>query len=83
MQYFIFLLDEDSICAEHHGNVKIIGSAKKRSMIFLEYSRVFITLVRTGSAAGVNGHTIFVLKGQWRNGIFTDEFLQAKGCVLG
>ena len=30
MPYFIFGLDEESICANHHGNVKIIGSENKK-----------------------------------------------------
>ena len=29
MPYLIFGLDEESNCAEHHGNVKIIGSENK------------------------------------------------------
>ena len=34
MPYFIFGLDEESICAEHHSNVKIIGSAKENKHDF-------------------------------------------------
>ena len=30
MAYFVWGLDEESICADHNGNVKIIGSAGKR-----------------------------------------------------
>ena len=30
MPYFIFGLDEESICADCHGNVKIIGSENKK-----------------------------------------------------
>ena len=55
----------------------------KKSMNFFHDSRVSITLVQTGSAAGVTGLTIFVLKGQQCNGIFIDEFLRSKGCALG
>ena len=29
--YFIFGLDEESICADHHSNVKIIGSVNKNN----------------------------------------------------
>ena len=84
MPYFIFGLDEESVCADHQGNVKIIGSEnKKKHEMFLQYSRVSITLVRTGSAAGVTAPTIFLLKGQQRNGLFIDEFLRYKGCMLG
>ena len=50
---------------------RLLGLKKS---IFLQDSRFSITLVRTGSAAGVTGTTIFVLQGQRRNGIFTDEF---------
>ena len=84
MPYFIFGLYEESSFADHHGNVKIIGSAnKKKHEKHLQDSRVSITLVSTGSTAVVAGPTIFVLKGQRRNGLFTDEFLRSKGCALG
>ena len=32
--YFIFGLYEESICADHHGNVNIIGSAQKKKYDF-------------------------------------------------
>ena len=79
MLYFIFGLDEESICSDHHGNVKIIGSTKKNHELFLQYSRVYITVVRTGSDAGVTGPTIFLFKGKQCHGIFIDEFLGSKG----
>ena len=34
MPYFIFGLDEESVCADHQGNVKIIGSANKKKHDF-------------------------------------------------
>ena len=52
-------------------------------MDVLQDSRVSITIVRTGSAAGVTGTTIFVLKFQQRNGIFINYFLRSKGCAIG
>ena len=79
MPYFIFVLDKEYICAKHHGNVKIIGYANKnKHELFLQDSRVSITLVSTGSDSGLTGPTIFVLKVQWRHGLFTDEFLRSK-----
>ena len=57
-------------------------SLKKISMIFLQDGRFYITVVRTISAAVFTGTTIFVLKGQHRHGIFTDELLRYKGCAL-
>ena len=84
MPYFIFGFDEESICADHHGNVNIIGSEnKKKHENNLQDSRVSITLVRTGIAAGFTGPTIFVLKGQQCNVLFTDDCLWSKGCALG
>ena len=72
MPYFIFGLYEESSFADHHGNVKIIGSAnKKKHEKHLQDSRVSITLVSTGSDAGVTSPTIFALKGQRFHGIFT------------
>ena len=35
MPYLIFGLDEESICADHHGNVNIIGSANKKKHDFV------------------------------------------------
>ena len=62
MPYLIFGLYEESICADHHGNVKIIGytNKKKHNFVFKD-TRVSITLVRTGIVSGVTGTTIFVL----------------------
>ena len=48
----------------------------------MQDGRFFITLVSTGSAAGVNGTNIFVLKGKRLNGHFTDQFLWSKGCIV-
>ena len=62
---------------------RLLGLQTKISMFFLQDSRVSITFICTGSADGVTGTTIFVLKGQRRNGIFTYEFLWSKGCALG
>ena len=49
----------------------------------MQDSRVSITLVCTGIAAGLTGPTIFVLKGQCPNGLFIYEFLRSKGCAIG
>ena len=62
---------------------RLLGLQKKRCIkTFLQDSRVSITLVSTGSAAGVTGPTIFVLKGKLCHGLFKDEFWRSKGCVL-
>ena len=61
----------------------LLGLQTKRRTIFLQDSRVYINLVHTGSSSGVTGTTIFVLKGQRSNRLFTDEFLRSKGCALG
>ena len=75
MPLFIFGLDEESICADHFGNIKIVGSAnKKKHEKIIQDSRVSITLVRTGRADGVTGPTIFLLKGVRRNSEFRMNF---------
>ena len=46
-------------------------------------SRVSITVVRTGSTAGVTGPTIILLKGEKKRPQFTDGFLEKHGLAPG
>ena len=46
-------------------------------------SRVSITVVRTGSTAGVTGPTIILLKGEKKRQQFTDGFLEKHGLAPG
>ena len=46
-------------------------------------SRVSITVVQTGSTAGVTGPTIILLKGEKKRQQFTDEFLEKHGLAPG
>ena len=61
----------------------LLGLQKNKHDIFLQESRVSITVVHTGLATGVTGPTIFVLKVQRFHGLFTDDFMRSKGCALG
>ena len=80
MAHFLWGLDEESTCADHNGDVKITGSAgKMKYEKILQDSRVSITLVRTGSAGGSTGPTIFLLKGKVRSSIYSDIFLRRWG----
>ena len=62
---------------------KLLGVQKKISILFLQDGRFSITIVCTESYSGVTVPTIFLLKGQRYNGIFTDEFLRSNGYALG
>ena len=84
MPHFVFGLDEECIAADHYGSIKILGSCgKSKHEKILADSRLSITLVRTGSAAGFTGPTIFLLKGVTRKPEFDDAFLLRKGCAPG
>ena len=52
----------------------LLGLKTKISIKLFQDSRFSRTLISTRSAAGVTGSTIFALKGQRRNELFTDDF---------
>ena len=84
MAHFVWGSDEKSICTDHNGNVKIIGSAGERKhKNILQDSRVSITLVRTGSAGGSTDPTDFLLKGENATVIILIVFLEDRGLAPG
>ena len=46
-------------------------------------SRAFITMYCTGTVAGKNGQTAFLMKGKRRKAAYTDAFLEKYGCEPG
>ena len=46
-------------------------------------SRASITMYRTGTVAGKNGPTAFLMKGKRRKAAYTDAFLEKYGCEPG
>ena len=84
MPHFLIGLDESSICADHAGNLKIIGAAnKKKHEKILQDSRLSITMVRTGTVAGTTGPTIILLKGVTKQKAYSDDFLVKHGLAPG
>jgi hypothetical protein len=76
MGHFIVGLNEMCLMSDGHGVLRVFGSAdKKKHEKLLQDSRVFITVVRTGTVAGDTGPTIFPLKGTKERAFFTNNFL--------
>jgi hypothetical protein len=84
MAHFIIGLDEMCIMSDAHGTLTVIGSFdKKKYEKLLQDSRVSITIIRTGTAAGTTGPTIFLLKGTKVKAAYTDDFLMKYGLAPG
>ena len=83
MPHFIFNLDEECVMASGYTN-KVVGStAKKKHDDNSGTSRVSITSIRTGNAAGDSGPTFFAMSGQKRHESYTASFLVRNGAVEG
>ena len=83
MHYFIVGGDETGFQASA-GDVRVIGDKRKaKHEITTGTSRLSVTAYRTGTAAGGNGPTGFLPPGKYRNGAFTDAFLEKHGAVPG
>jgi hypothetical protein len=81
--YFVLGADETCLLASA-GECHIIGDKmKKKHEINIGSDRVSITMLRTGSAAGETGPTIFFPAGTCRKPGYTDEFLVQNGAQEG
>ena len=84
MGHFIIGLDEMCLMSDQHGGLKIIGSAdKKKHEKLLQDSRVSITIVRTGTAWGTDGPTVFLVKGEKVKKGHDEAFLVKHGLAKG
>ena len=84
MAHFIIGLDEMCVMSDAHGALTVIGSFdKKKYEKLLQDSRVSITIIRTGTAAGTTGPTIFLLKGTKVKAAYIDYFLMKYGLTPG
>jgi hypothetical protein len=84
MAHFIIGLDEMCIMSDAHGTLTVIGSFdKKKHEKLLQDSRVSITIIRTGTAAGTTGPTIFLLKGTKVRAAYTENYLMKYGLAPG
>ena len=82
--YFIVAGDESGFIANADGTLRIVGDRKKRKHEKnCADSRASMTLYRTGSVAGHNGPTCFVMAGKKRRTGYTDKFLFDNGCEEG
>lgn len=84
IDHFIVGGDETNLQADDAGNLYIFGETgrKKHEKRAGEF-RTSITMYRTGTPAGHNGPTAFVLKGKNKLKGVTDSFLRAEGCAPG
>ncbi len=70
-----------------HGDLRVFDAAnKKKQKELLQDCRCSITVVRTGTASGITGPNIFLLKGTKRRNNFNDDYLlrysMAKGSTI-
>ena len=83
MEHFFWNLDEECFLASD-GNVRIIGDAAKcKHEIESGSSRISITLLRCGNAAGIQGPVFWLLKGKKRPKGLNDAFLRRHGAPPG
>ena len=81
MEHFIWNLDEECVMAKD-GVVRIVGDKlNPKHEANIDDSRVCLTMVRTGNAAGNNGPTGFLAAGERKRAGFTDEFLVENGAL--
>ena len=83
IHHFIIGGDETGMSGSD-GNVEIVGSVEKKKHEATNMdSRVSITMYRTGSVAGSNGPTAFLLSGVNKRKHFDDAFLKKYGAAEG
>jgi len=81
--HFKVNLDEECVMA-CDGSTKVIACASKRKQEKeTDDSRVSITSLRCGNAAGNQGPTFILMKGKHKKFGFTDQFLENNGAAPG
>jgi hypothetical protein len=84
MPNFIVGLDKMCLMSNCHGDLRVFAVAdKKKQEKLLQDCRCSITVVRTGTASGITGPTIFLLKGTKRCNNFNDDYLFRYGMAKG
>ncbi len=64
------------LVSDCHGDLRVFAAAdKKNQEKLLQDCRCSITVVRTGTASGITGPTIFLLKGTKHRNNFNDDYL--------
>ena len=84
IEYFILGGDETNLIADADGELRIVGEkGKKKHEKKVSDYRGSITMYRTGTAAGNNGPTTFVMKGKRCRSGYNPRFLIQEGCAVG
>jgi hypothetical protein len=84
IEHFIWNLDEECLMGNLNGTQKVIcEKARRKHEKKTQDSRCSITLLRLGNAAGYQGATIILLKGQRKKEGFSDAFLERHGMTRG
>ena len=84
MPNFIVGLDKMCLMSVCHGDLRVFAAAdKKKQHKLLQDCRCSITVVRTGTASGITGPTIFLLKGTKHRDNFNNVYLLRYGMAKG
>jgi hypothetical protein len=84
VDHFVVGYDEANMIANADGTVKIVGEFRRRKHEkIVSDCRASCTLGRSGSAAGSNGPTSFIMAGQHAASGFTRKMLLENGCCPG
>ena len=84
IHYFVVGGDETCMMADSNGDLKILGEAgRKKHEKQVSNNRGSITMYRTGTPAGSNGPTAFIMAGKRRRAGYTDGYLQRMGAAPG
>jgi hypothetical protein len=81
-----FIVDLNKMClmSDCHGNLQVFAAAnKKQQEKLLQDCPCSITVVRTGTASGITGPTVFLLKGKKHCNDFDNEYVLRYGMATG
>ena len=82
IQHFISSGDDTCFMACGYGTLKVIGSADwKNDEKNTQYSRILVTVYRTGSVDGDMGPSMLLMGGKKQQLGYTDVFLKRNGAV--
>ncbi len=84
MPNFTVGLDEMCLMSDCHGDLRVFAAAdKKKQEKLLQDCRCSITVMRTVTASGITGPTIFLLKGTKHCNNFNNDYLLRYGMAKG
>lgn len=84
IEHFIIGGDETCLIADADGDMKIVGEfGRKKHEKRVSDCRSSCTMYRSGTSAGNNGPTVFVMQGVRAQRGFNEKFLVDHGCEVG